>query len=170
MRDDLRGEMKVPVRRETLTIDRMVGDILLGIFFKTVVGIDHRTGLDVMKCALNKAIKYCTAIKAIYVVYKLPSYQVYTYLKAIYVVYKLPSYQVYTCLKAICVVFKVTILSSLHIPKGYICCVQVTVLSSLHIPKGYICCVQVTVLSSLHIPKGYMCCVQSYHLIKFTHT
>ena len=39
MRDDSRGEGKVPVIRERLTIEKIVGDISLSILIRAVVGI-----------------------------------------------------------------------------------------------------------------------------------
>ena len=53
-RDDLRGEGRVPVRRERLTIERMVGDISLAVFLRTVFGIGSRSQdeLDERDCKL----------------------------------------------------------------------------------------------------------------------
>ena len=42
MRDDFRREGKVLVRREWLTIERIVGDISLVFFLRTIVGIGSR--------------------------------------------------------------------------------------------------------------------------------
>ena len=39
MRDELTGLRKVPVRRERLTIERIVGGISLAIFSRTIVQV-----------------------------------------------------------------------------------------------------------------------------------
>ena len=41
--DDFKVEGKVPVVMESLTIERIVGDITLEIFFSTVVGTGSRS-------------------------------------------------------------------------------------------------------------------------------
>ena len=43
MIDDLRGEGKVPVRRGRLKIDRILGDISLAIFLRTILGIGSKS-------------------------------------------------------------------------------------------------------------------------------
>ena len=46
MRNDLRQNRKVRVRSKRLTVERIVGDILLAIFLRTVVQLDrdHKMG------------------------------------------------------------------------------------------------------------------------------
>ena len=39
VREDLRGKGKVPMRRERLTIEIIVGDISLAMYLRTVIGI-----------------------------------------------------------------------------------------------------------------------------------
>ena len=42
IRDNFKEKGKVPIRREKLTMDRIVGAISLAIFLRTVVGIGSR--------------------------------------------------------------------------------------------------------------------------------
>ena len=61
MRDDLRGEGQVPMRRERLTIDKLVGNIWLAMFLRTVVQMVSRLQNE-LEAWNNKLISSCKVV------------------------------------------------------------------------------------------------------------